>query len=144
MIPGFRRSLGVVTASTVLFMSGFSQCALAEDHLVPLTELQRDAEAVAKNRTTDLADIERVLSLPAAQDAMRKSNVNLDQAKNAISQLSSEEIARLATRARAAEKDVEGGLIVGLLALIGLVVVIIIVVAIVAEDTHQVHTEVAA
>src|SRR6185369_12642243 len=140
---GLRRQLGIVTASAVLYMSGFSQCALAEDHLVPLTELQRDAELVAKSRATDLADIERVLSLPAAQDAMRKSNVNLEQAKNAISQLSTEELARLATRARAAEKDVEGGLIVGLLALIGLVVVIIIVVAIVASDTHQPHGEAA-
>jgi hypothetical protein len=143
MIFGLRRQLGIVTASAVVYMSGFSQCALADDHLVPLTELQRDAEAIAKSRATDLADIERVLSLPAAQDAMRKSNVNLQQAKTAISQLSSEELARLATRARAAEKDVEGGLIVGLLALIGLIVVIIIVVAIVASDTHQVHGEAA-
>jgi hypothetical protein len=46
--------------------------------------------------------------------------------------LSDDELARLADRARASEKDVQGGLIVGILALIGLIVVIIIVVAIVA------------
>ena len=40
---------------------------------------------------------------------------------------------RLADRARASEKDVEGGLIVGILALIGLVVVIIIVASLVAQ-----------
>jgi len=49
--------------------------------------------------------------------------------KRAISQLSDQELARLADQARASEKDVQGGLIVGLLALIGLIVVIIIVVA---------------
>jgi hypothetical protein len=141
---GLRRHLGILTGSAVLYMSVFSQCALAQDHVVPITELQRDAESAAKSRTTNLTDIERVLSLPAAQDAMRKANVNLEQAKSAVSLLSSDELARLADRARAAEKDVEGGLIFGLLALIGLIVVIIIVVAIVAQnDDRQLHGETA-
>ena len=50
----------------------------------------------------------------------------------AIAQLSDDELARLATKARSAEQDVQGGLIVGLLALIGLIVVIIIVVSLVS------------
>jgi len=40
----------------------------------------------------------------------------------------------LADRAREAEQDVEGGFIVGLLALIGLVVVILVVLAVVNDD----------
>ena len=51
----------------------------------------------------------------------------------AVATLSDDELARLSDRTRASEKDVEGGLIVGILALIGLIVVIIVVVSIVAE-----------
>jgi hypothetical protein len=51
----------------------------------------------------------------------------------AVATLSDAELARLSDRARSSEKDVEGGLIVGILALIGLIVVIIIVVSLVAK-----------
>ncbi len=73
-----------------------------------------------------------MLAYPAAAQALEKSNVNQDQMRRAVATLSDDELARLADRARASEKDVQGGLIVGILALIGLIVVIIIVVALVA------------
>jgi len=47
--------------------------------------------------------------------------------------LNDEELSRLADRARAVEQDVQGGLIVGLLALIGLIVVILVVVIVVTN-----------
>jgi hypothetical protein len=44
------------------------------------------------------------------------------------------ELSRLAARARAVEQDVEGGIIVGLLALIGLVVVVIVVLTVIRAN----------
>jgi hypothetical protein len=108
------------------------RAAPAEDHIVPLNELHQKARATSEERAKNIADIERVLSYPAAAAALEKYNVKSGQMKRAVATLSSDELARLADRARASEKDVQGGLIVGILALIGLIVVIIIVVALVA------------
>ena len=80
-----------------------------------------------------MADIERVLSYPAAAQELAKYNVRPEQVHQAVATLTDTELARLADRARTSEADVEGGLIVGILALIGLIVVIIVVVALVAE-----------
>lgn len=126
-----RGDWAVLTASAMLCMFLNSRVASAQDHVVPITELHRELRSAADARAGNQADIERVLSLPAAQDALRKVSVNQDQVRKAVSTLSDEELARLAVRARAAEQDVQGGLIVGILALIGLIVIIIIVLAIV-------------
>jgi hypothetical protein len=120
-------------AFAMLLLCIAPQPAAAQQPLVPLSELQRDVRSAADARTADLADIGRVLSLPAAQKALRSAKVSPEQVSRAIGTLDDNELSRLADRARAAEKDVEGGLIVGLLALIGLIVVIIIVVSVVSD-----------
>jgi hypothetical protein len=104
----------------------------ADDHVLPLTELHEKARSAGENRSKNIGDIERVLSYPAAAEALAKSNVNGDQMRRAVATLSDDELARLADRARTSEKDVQGGFIVGILALIGLIVVVIVVVALVA------------
>ncbi len=123
----------VLTALTVLSMFLNPRVACAQDHVVPLAEVQRALRSEAEARARNQADIERVLSLPAAQNALQKAGVNQDQVRKAVSTLNDEELARLADRARTAEQDVQGGLIVGLLALIGLIVVILIVVTVVKK-----------
>jgi hypothetical protein len=106
--------------------------AWADEHVVPLTELRDQARSASEDRAKNIADVERILSYPAAAQALQKSNVNQEQMRRAVATLSDDELARLADRARASEKDVQGGLIVGILALIGLIVVIIVVVTVVA------------
>ncbi len=103
----------------------------ADDHVMPLSELHREARAASQERAKNVADIERVLSYPAASEALQKAEVNPGQMRKAVATLDDTELSRLADRARASEKDVQGGLIVGILALIGLIVVIIIVVSLV-------------
>jgi hypothetical protein len=103
----------------------------ADDHVMPLSELHRQARAAGEQRARNIEDIERVLSYPAASEALQKADVNPAQMQKAVATLDDAELARLADRARASEKDVQGGLIVGILALIGLIVVIIIVVSLV-------------
>jgi hypothetical protein len=127
----------------VLTVSVRSSMAAPDNHVVPLRELERKLRSSAEQRAANMADIERVLSYPAAAKELAKYNVAPDQVHQAVATLNDTELARLADRARASEKDVEGGLIVGILALIGLIVVILIVVAIVSEaappspaDTH--------
>jgi hypothetical protein len=125
-----QRSCAIVAATTFFVVS---MQASAQQHVVPLAELQSKVQAVSQDRTQNIGDIERVLSYPAAVQALEKSGVKQEQVRTAVATLSNDELARLAQKARAAEKDVEGGLIVGILALIGLIVVILIVIAVVAD-----------
>jgi hypothetical protein len=119
-------------ASVAFLALGVSQLATAQEHLVPLNELHQKARSANDDRVKNIDDIERVLAYPAASKALSKANVNQAQVHEAVATLDNEELARLADHARAAEKDVQGGLIVGILALIGLIVVIIVVVTVVA------------
>jgi hypothetical protein len=108
--------------------------ASAGTHVVDVSELQQDLYHSHKERAQDLADIGRVLSLPAAQDALAKSHLDMPRVESAIGSLSDAELSRLAARARAVEQDVQGGIIVGLLALIGLVVVVIVVLTVIRAN----------
>lgn len=129
-----KQSLSILVALAVGMAAVLPRAALAQDHVVPLPELKEKVRSAAGERARNIADIQRVLSYPAAAEALQKSNINQEQVRAAVATLSDEELARLADRARASEKDVQGGLIVGILALIGLIVVIIIVVSLVAES----------
>lgn len=132
----FQQICSVFTAVLVLTMTVPSSQA-ADDHVVPLKEIEKQVRLSAERRTTNMADIERVLSYPAAKQELAKYNVTPGQVHQAMATLSDAELNRLADRARASENDVQGGLIVGILALIGLIVVIIIVVALVADATPR-------
>jgi hypothetical protein len=127
-----KRLFCVGLPSLLTALSGTAVASAADEHVVPLTELHDKARSASESRTRNIEDIQRVLSYPAAAVALEKNNVNQDQMRRAVPTLSDAELARLADRARASEKDVQGGLIVGILALIGLIVVIIIVVTVVA------------
>jgi hypothetical protein len=107
--------------------------AVAQEHVLPLQELQQQMRSAGEARMAHIADIDRVFSLPAAKGALEKANLTTGQVHFAVSQLSDQELSTLAMKARSMEQDVEGGIIVGLLALIGLVVVILIVVAVVSD-----------
>jgi len=106
----------------------------AEPHVVPLAELQQKAQSSQAARAQNITDLDRVLSLPQAQEALGKAKVNPNHVRIAIASLNDHELDRLAQKARAAEQEVQGGIIVGLLALIGLVVVILIVLAVLNND----------
>lgn len=131
MSSSSRSFWSILTAALVLLVS--TQSAVADDHLVPTRELQQRLQTTAEQRVRNTADIERVLSHPIAAAELAKHNIDAKQVHQAVATLNDAELARLADRARVAEKDVQGGLIVGLLALIGLIVVIIVVVSVVAE-----------
>jgi len=128
--------LALISALAVFSYAAPTPAAAAEtgSHVVSLSELHNDLNQARQSRAKNLADIERVLSLPAAQEALSKTRLNMTRVKAAIAELSDEELDRLAVQARAAEEDVEGGLVVGFLALIGLIVVVVVVLSVIQDD----------
>jgi len=125
--------LALITALAV-FTYVMPQPAVAETHVVGLSELHQDLNQSHEARAKDLADIERVLSLHAAQNALSSAHLDMPRVESAIASLNDAELSRLAVRARAVEQDVQGGVIVGLLALIGLIVVVIVVISVVKAN----------
>jgi len=129
------QSIAMTTALAVFSCTSMPQAAIAaEPHVVPLAELQQKAQSSQAARAQNITDLDRVLSLPQAQEALGKAKVNPNHVRIAIASLNDHELDRLAQKARAAEQEVQGGIIVGLLALIGLVVVILIVLAVLNND----------
>src|SRR4051812_3397502 len=104
--------LSVLLSAAVLYMTLVPPPAFAEDHIVSLDELHKNVRSASEQRSQNIADIERVLSYPAATKALERSNVNPQQMKAAVATLSDAELARMADRARTSEKDVQGGFIV--------------------------------
>lgn len=127
--------LALITAIAV-FGYVMPRPAAAASHVVDLSELQQDLNQSHKQRSQHLADIGRVLDLPAAQDALAKAHIEMPRVEAAIASLNDAELARLAERARAVEQEVQGGLIVGLLALIGLIVVVIVVLSVIKDNEN--------
>ena len=127
-----QRWLSSVMVPVVLVVFS-AQAATTPEHILPMKELQGQLQSASTERSKNIEDIQRVLSYPAAAAALEKSMVSPQQMRAAVATLDDAELARLSDRARASEKDVEGGIVVGILALIGLIVVILIVIAVVAE-----------
>jgi hypothetical protein len=109
------------------------QGALAQDHVVPPSDLQKDVSAVSATRQKNLAQVEGFLSSDAAQQAMKSAHVDPQQVKNAIPQMSDDELAQLSARSEKAQKDFAGGRISDrdlLIILVGVAVLILIIVAV--------------
>jgi len=121
--------LMALTTTWVLFIT--PTVASAQNHVVPLAELESGLRSKAEARAKSIEDIDRVMALPAATKELQRLNVTQSQVHAAVSTLNDVELTQLAQNARGAEQEVQGGFIVGILALIGLIVVIIIVLSIV-------------
>ena len=128
MILRLQRHVALWSAWLMMWGFLYQGTSHAQDHVVPATDLQQQVRSSAAAKSRDIADIQRVLSLPAAQQVLSKAQVQPEEVRTAVAMLSQDELTRLAQQARLVEQDVQGGLIVALLALIGLVVVVIIVV----------------
>ena len=127
-LRGELAKLMALTTTWAMFIAPTT--ASAQDHVVPLAEVERAVHSKAEARTKSIEDIDRVLSLPAATKELQRVKVTQSQVHAAVSSLSDEELARLAERARDAEQEVQGGLIVGILDIIGAIVVIVIILGI--------------
>ena len=107
--------------------------ALAQDHVVPPSDIQKDVSAVSATRQKNLVQVEGFLSSAEAQQAMKSAHIDPQQVKNAIPQMNDDELAQLSARSEKAQKDFAGGRISDrdlLLILLGVAVLILLIVAV--------------
>jgi hypothetical protein len=131
MLPWVWQSIRILTACVLVTMFALPQNLTAQVHVVSPAELQKQTLAASQERQRNLEIVTRFLSSPIAEKAMRIVHTDDQQVKTAISNLSDQDLARLAQRAQKAEADFAAGnlsdrdLLVILIAVLVLVVIIL-------------------
>jgi hypothetical protein len=109
------------------------QSAIAQDHVVAPSDIQKDVAASSSARQKNQAQLENFISSPEAQKALKSAHIDAGQVKNAIPRLDDNELAQLSTRSEQAQKDFTAGrmsdrdLIIILIAIVALVLIIVAV-----------------
>ena len=81
----------------------------AQDHVVSPAEMRKEAVAATSVRQQNVETVNRFLSSPQTKQALQSVHMNPTQVKTAVSKLSDEEVAQLASRADKAQADFAAG-----------------------------------
>jgi hypothetical protein len=118
---------GLVSCSVFMVLPTFAQQA----HVVSPSDLQKAAVATTNARQENEATLNKFLSSPQTHQALESVHMSSQQVKSAVSNLSDEEVAQLASKATKGQNDFAAGIISDhdliLIALAALIVIIIIV-----------------
>jgi len=133
MVSWLWKYVRVVTACLLCAVFGISQNLVAQTPIVTQEELQKAIVAATQSRQQNIQTIQQFLSSPTAQKALTSARMNPQQVKQAVSGLSDDELARLASRASKAQADFAAGrlddrdLIIILIAIAALILIIVAV-----------------
>jgi hypothetical protein len=97
--------------STLLCLAGIPSQSLGQEkqHVVTLDELKKDVARPAEVRHADESAVRNLLSTENGQKALKSANLDLQKVDKAVSQLSDEDLRKLAERSRQAQKDFAAG-----------------------------------
>ncbi|HEV2101321.1 MAG TPA: hypothetical protein VGR58_00950 [Candidatus Acidoferrum sp.] len=107
--------------------------ALAQDHVVPSVEIQKDAAGASAARQQHVQQLDGFLSSQEAQKALKSAHMDPQEVKNAVGQLDDEDLARLSARAEKAQREFAAGnlsdrdLLIILVAVAALILIIVAV-----------------
>ena len=128
-----RQSAFVGTACILFTLFAVYPARGTQNHVVSPAEIQSAAVAATSARQHNIATVTEFLSSPKAKQALQSAHINPTQVKTAVSNLSDEEVAQMASRVDKAQADFAAGrmadrdLILILLALVALLLIIVAV-----------------
>ena len=104
------------------------------DHVVTVQQLNRDAASPTETRQADEAVLRQLFSSQQAQGALKSAGVDYNRVDKAVSQLSDEDLSKLAVRARTANADFAAGKAGGLSDrdLLVIIIIAVLVIALIA------------
>jgi hypothetical protein len=106
--------------------------AAAQSHVVSPNELHQQVVTSSRIRQQNVEQIDRFFSSPLAQRALRDHRIDAKQVKTAVSQLSDEELARVAARTEKAQTDFAAGAITDHLLILIVIVIAVVLIAVLA------------
>jgi hypothetical protein len=101
--------LSMLAIAALLGLGGSPARAQDKQHVVPLTELNKDAARPAQTRQANEEAVRTLLSSDQAQRALKSANLDYQKVDKAVGQLSDEDLAKLAERSRQAQRDFAAG-----------------------------------
>lgn len=128
-----RQSLRAAVATLLVALFIVPTDALAQSHVVSPADLQKEAVAASQVRQHNLDSVQRLLSTPAAEKALKSAKMDTQQVKTAVSTLSDQELAQLAAKADKAQADFAAGDLSErdlILIILGIAVLVLIIVAV--------------
>ncbi len=107
----FRVKVWVLMLALAALFGSAGAPAGAQDkqHVVSLSDLNKDAARPAQTRQSNEEAVRTLLSSDQAQKAMKSANLDYQKVDKAVSQLNDEDLARLAQRSRQAQSDFAAG-----------------------------------
>ena len=97
-------------AIALLFgLAGVPAGAQDKQHVVSLSDLNKDAAQPAQTRLSNEEAVRSLLSSDQAQKALKSTNLDYQKVDKAVGQLSDEDLAKLAERSRQARRDFAAG-----------------------------------
>lgn len=99
-------------------------------HVVSPADLQHQTVAASQVRQQNVQTVREFLSNPVAADTLKKAHVDTEQVKNAVSELSNQELAQLAAKADKTQHDFAAGYLSTIdiaLIILGVALIIIII-----------------
>ena len=103
----FRFQILFVLLLSLLF--AVPQVALAQDHVVTSSDLQKDVAGASATRQKNIDQVNGFISSSEAQKAMKSAHIDYQRVENGVSQLSEDDLAKLSARSEKAQKDFAAG-----------------------------------
>lgn len=128
-----QRCVRAATASFLTVIFAVPPNLIAQTHIVSQKDLQRETVAATQARQQNVETIQHFFSSPAAEKALKSAHLDPQRVKQAVSGLSDDELARLASRTSKAQADLAAGrlsdrdLIIILIAIAALILIIVAV-----------------
>lgn len=120
-------------AGLLVVLFAFPSSLAAQAHVVSPADMQKETLAASQARQGNLQTVMQFLSSQKAQKALRSGHMDPMQVKTAVSTLSDQELAQLASRSAKAQSDFAAGrmedrdLLIIIVAMAALVLIIVAV-----------------
>jgi len=101
--------VSMLAIAALLGLAGTSARAQDKQHVVSLSDLNKDAALPAQTRQANEEAVRTLLSSDQAQKALKSADLDYQKVDKAVGQLSDEDLAKLAERSRQAQNDFAAG-----------------------------------
>ena len=101
--------VSMLVIAALFISAGIPARAQDRQHVVSLSDLNKDAARPAQTRQSNEEAVRTLLSSDPGQKALKSVNVDYQQVDKAVGQLSDEDLAKLAERSRRAQSDFAAG-----------------------------------
>jgi hypothetical protein len=122
----------LLLAANLAFAGMVPARAQQKDHAVSSGQLRKDLQKAAATRQTNEVAVREMFASDAARQTLKSAGIDYKQVDSAISQVSDEDLARMAQRAQQVNKDFAAGRLDDRDLLIVLLVAVAIVLIVVA------------